>query len=341
MNEVSVYRAGIIGCGGIAKQHATAYAQHPQVELVAVSDINAEATAKLAGEFGSVAQYTDYKEMLEKEKLDIVSICTWPGLHAEMVEAAAEVRPKAILCEKPMARNLVEADRMIDAANKNGVKLAIAHQHRFNPYWNKAKELIAEGAIGDPVLVHQQTVRGLMNNGTHFLDGMRYILGDPKVEWILGQVKRSTDRWERGGRIEDLTGAIICFEGGVRALMEIDMPGQARPEMRITGTDGMMQLAFGKLRYLNGDGGWQEVALGSPKSHYEQCDELVAWIEGRAEHRGRAESAREVTEILMGIYESARTRDLVVPPVTPGPSPLEVMIDSGDLVVTVPGRVDI
>lgn len=338
---MSTYRVGIVGCGVIAGYHAKAYVQHPKVEVVAVSDVNPDAARKVAEEHGVAAQYTDYRKMLEEENLDIVSICTWPGLHAEMVEVVAAHNPKAILCEKPMARNLEEADRMIAATAAHGVKLAIAHQHRFNPYWNKAKELIAQGAIGQPLLLHQQTARGLMNNGTHFIDGMRYILGDPKAEWILGQVSRTTDRWERGGRIEDLTGALIGFEGGARALIEIDMPGTPYPNMRIYGTDGMIEFSMRSLRYLNGEGDWHDVDLGAPASHNAQLEELIAWIEGRAEHRGRAEGAREVTEILMGIYESARTRQLVVPPLQPGPSPLELMIDSGELKVTQPGRIDI
>lgn len=341
MNEVSVYRAGIIGCGGIAAHHARAYSQHEQVELVAVSDINPEATNKLASEFGDLAQYSDYKELLEKEQLDIVSICTWPGLHAEMVEVAAPTKPKAILCEKPMAQNLAEADRMIEATDKYDVKLAIAHQHRFNPYWNEAKRLIASGAIGEPQLVQQQTVRGLMNNGTHYLDGMRFILGDPDVEWILSQVNRFTERYERGGRIEDLCIAWIAFSGGVRALLEVDLPGKARPEMRVYGSEGMLEFTMQKLRRFGADGGWEDVSLGAPNSHYEQLAELVEWIEGRTVHRGNAHTVRKVMEILMGIYESARTRRPVEPPLASGISPLELMIENGDLAVTVPGRVDI
>lgn len=334
------YRVGIIGCGGIAVHHARAYARHPQVEIVAVSDINPEATQKIAAEFNVAAQYSDYKELLAKENLDIVSICTWPGLHAEMVEAAAPFKPKAILCEKPMARDLEEADRMIAAADAHGVKLVIAHQHRFNPYWNEAKRIIESGAIGTPQMVHQQTLRGLMNNGTHYLDGMRYILGDPDVEWILGQVKRSTDRYERGGRIEDMCVAWLSFTGGTRALLEVDLPNP-RPEMRVYGSEGMLEFTMQKLRRFSADGGWEDITLGAPDSHYEQVAELVEWIEGKTVHRGNAQSVRKVMEILMGIYESARTRSPVEPPVPSGPSPLELMIDSGDLVVTVPGRVDI
>ena len=74
------------------------------------------------------------------ESLDIVSICTWPPLHCEMVVAAAESGVKAILCEKPMALNLKEADQMLDSCEKSGTKLVVGHQHRFDPQVSQAIE---------------------------------------------------------------------------------------------------------------------------------------------------------------------------------------------------------
>ena len=145
MNEK--YRAGVIGCGGISRSHARASHQHERVNLVAAADINPEALKKFADQFSISAKYANYKEMLAKEALDLVSVCTWQGTHAEITIAAAESGVKGILCEKPMAVNLGEADSMIEACDRSGTKLVICHQHRFDAINVEARKLVQEGVI--------------------------------------------------------------------------------------------------------------------------------------------------------------------------------------------------
>src|SRR5262249_34546230 len=147
--------------------------------------------------------YADAAEMLREESLDLVSVCLWHPLHAEYTILAAEHGPRAILCEKPMATCLREADAMIAACDRSGVKLAIGHQRRFNRSWTQARALLADDAIGDVSLVTVETGEGLLNCGTHVVDAVRYLLGDPAAEWVMGAVERRTDRWERSVRIED------------------------------------------------------------------------------------------------------------------------------------------
>ena len=153
--------------------------------------------------------------MMTREDLDIISICTWPSSHAEITIEAVKLGVKGILCEKPMCLSLAKADAMIRACEENGVKLAIGHQHRFDPQNVLARELVKDEVIGKPYLVVCRTRDGLLNNGTHYIDLMRYWLGDPKTEWVIGQVERKTDRFEnrfeRGSPIEDLCMGFICF----------------------------------------------------------------------------------------------------------------------------------
>ena len=85
-----IYRTGIIGCGGMGRAHSNAYTQNPATELVAAMDVNTESAKRLSEEFSVPAVYTDYKQMLEKEALDIVSITTWQGVRAEITVAAAK-----------------------------------------------------------------------------------------------------------------------------------------------------------------------------------------------------------------------------------------------------------
>ncbi|MGQ9515459.1 MAG: Gfo/Idh/MocA family protein [Thermoproteota archaeon] len=164
------WRIGIIGCGGIARIHSKGYSNLPSTKLVAASDINTEALKKFEKEFPGISAYTSYEEMLEKEELDIVSVCTWAQHHAAATIIAAKSGVKAILCEKPMATNLGDVDQMIIVCKENNVKLAIAHQHRFDPINSLARRLITEGAIGIPILLHAVAEGGLLNNGSHAID---------------------------------------------------------------------------------------------------------------------------------------------------------------------------
>ena len=143
------YRVGIIGCGGIANYHMQGWNGVDQVEAVALADPVAAAREEFGERHGIAQRYEDVRQMLDEEALDIVSICTWHKLHAPMTIAACARKPKAVLCEKPMATSLGDCDDMLIAARRNRVKLAIAHQRRFNPAWTLAKELVAEGAIGE------------------------------------------------------------------------------------------------------------------------------------------------------------------------------------------------
>lgn len=184
------YRAGIIGCGTIARTHAGAFSRRPQVELVALADIRPEAMQALAAahQVPPHACYTEALEMLARSGLDIVSICTWPGLHAPMTIAAAQANVKAVICEKPLAPDLAQADQMLSACAARGVKLIVSHQHRFNAHCEEARRQIESGAIGIPQFIHLQTARGLLNNGSHHIDMARFVLGDPAWDWVLGHV---------------------------------------------------------------------------------------------------------------------------------------------------------
>ena len=189
----------------------------------------------------------DLLGIFEKEQFDIVSICIWPGLYAEMTVAAAEHGVKAIFCEKPMAVNLGEADRMIDACNQNGAMLLISHQLRFNPHIHKAKQLVETGAIGEPRLAWGHYETSLLNKGTHVVDAMRYILGDPKTDWVLGQIERKKDSYNRGHRVEEIAEALIQFSNGTRGLLETGDLAISEFGCHIYGSEGQLDVALNRL----------------------------------------------------------------------------------------------
>jgi len=341
MSMCSHYKVGIIGCGRIAKMHLNGWRSLDGVEVVAAMDINKEVVENFCKNYNIPKAYTDYEEMIVKEELDIVSICTWPSSHAEITIKAASLGVKGILCEKPMCLSLGEADSMIEACEKNNVKLAIGHQHRFDPPNILARELVGNKIIGHPHMIICRVRDGLLNNGTHYIDLMRYWLSDPKTKWVIGQVERKTDKFERASPIEDLCMGLICFEDDTRGLIESDLPqGKAPQNPIIYGSDGIMVINKDSVMLLNAEKkGWQKIR--APPQKDTEFSEMIDWIEGRKSHRCNAYQARYTMEIMMAIYESARTHSLIKMPLETKENPLFLMIRNGQLPVSKPGRYDI
>jgi UDP-N-acetyl-2-amino-2-deoxyglucuronate dehydrogenase len=337
------YRAGIIGCGSIAGAHARGYQGVPGIDLVAVADPVDRVRTAFQERFSVPAAYVNAEDMLRDEHLDLVSICLWHPLHAEFTQLAARYRPKAVLCEKPMATCLAEADAMIEACDDAEAKLVIGHQRRFNKSWTRARALLAEGAIGTPEMVEVQTGEGLLNCGTHVVDAIRYMLGDPEGDWVMGAVERCTDRWERSTRIEDCCMGLVRFRTGTQALIQCDLAATANVEnYAIRGSEGLLQVEQRQLRLLRGGAaGWETIDTGYDDCWIEQAKEVVAWIEGGPEHRGSGRTARGTLELLMAVYQSARTHGVVRLPLQERTNPLECMVEEGALPVRQEGRYDI
>src|SRR5256886_11854461 len=132
----------------MAHSPAKASTASADTTMVALADINLDnACAFRAGHAGERI-YADYQEMLAREQLDIVSICTWPHHHAPMVIATAEAGVKAIHCEKPMAPSYAEALRMVDICQAHGTQLTINHQRRFAAPYRVARDILRSGTIG-------------------------------------------------------------------------------------------------------------------------------------------------------------------------------------------------
>jgi len=148
-------KVGIIGAGGIGSAHANCY-KDIDAKVVAIADIMPERAKRLADQF-KADFYDNGDEIIRRKDVDVIDICVPTYLHSEFVIKAASAK-KHVLCEKPMALTYEEGLRMIDAADKNGVKFMIAHVLRFFPEYIKAREVINSGSIGLPKMV--RTYRG-------------------------------------------------------------------------------------------------------------------------------------------------------------------------------------
>lgn len=367
-----MYRTAIIACGNIARVHARAWQNVPgrPVEIGALADMHPDARREFGDFFGvpENKRYANYREMLDQEHPDFVDVCSWHGQHAEMVIAAAARRPKAIICQKPMALSLGEADRMMTACERNGVKLLIAYQRPHHSTWLKARDLIREGAIGKII---QISVSGstLLNTNSHNIQLAFFLTDNPRAEWVMGAVERTTEITERGFPAEDRTLAVVGLEGGTQVIIQGDLGGPygLGQGARVVGTDGVMELSTGRpskeewrsdgamwqpegssakyndewglVRYLNAtSNGWKDVEAPWHDAWVHQCQEVIAWVEGKVEEPiSSATKAYATQEVMMALYESARKRRRIDLPLKTKVNPLQLMVENGDLTVEWPG----
>ncbi len=160
--------------------HFSAYQALEQTELVAVCARSTASIERFYQRTGlrQVRGYTDYREMLEREHLDIISVCTHTPEKPAIVIACAEAGVKGVICEKAMATSLREADQMIEACDKSGTRLLINHPRRYHPTYQKAKEVLRTGSLGPITGLRGSLWTWLIHNGTHLWDIMRYFAGD-------------------------------------------------------------------------------------------------------------------------------------------------------------------
>lgn len=269
---------GVIGCGGIAREaHLPNYAANSLAKLVAVADINEARAKEMAERFQVPHVYTDYREMLQREDIQAVSVCTPNYLHGEQTIAAAKAG-KHILCEKPMALSLGEAQMMIEAANKAGVQLMVGFTHRFHFFNQKAKELLADGAIGRPYTIRVRFAhRGpytswvaqtdwffdskragggaVLDMGIHALDIIRYVLG-AEVRTISANLATFAQD------IQDEDTALINLEMSNGSLGYIETGWHSWPGalgLEIYGSKGSMIVDYQTpLRLWTQEKGWEE-----------------------------------------------------------------------------------
>ena len=266
------YRAGAIGDTGHidAAGHYSAFRighdlhlpfQHiPGVEMVAVADPDPEGREQGRRDAGAGRAYADYREMLEKEKLDVVSVCSRQGIrHEAMILAAADAGCH-IYVDKPFTTDLASADRIVAACDRAGVKLAVAHQSRYLEPFFTAKQMLERGAIGDLVSMqgrgkedHRGGGEDLICCGVHVLDLMRFFAGDPR--WVSGYVgidgRAATrddayDPADRNGLVlGDALDGTFGFDHGVLGQMttrrDQHMHGE-RWGLTLIGTEGVLSI---------------------------------------------------------------------------------------------------
>ena len=329
----NTYKVAVVGCGGISHMHTGWYLKEPRATLTAISDIDPARVKAYGEQYEVEKQYTDYIEMLETEAIDIVSVCTRPKMHAPVVIEVAKRGVKGILSEKPMAENLGQAREMLETCSQHNVKLAIDHQLRFNAPYVVAKQMIAEGHIGELFRIHAICGGGdLKDNATHTVDLMRFIYGDRPVNWVIGQIERIGTPTKYDLHSENFAIGYFKFEDNARGIIESGSdtaPGYHH--IYCYGTEGEIELSAPggpalRIRNQQSDGAWVTPELPSEIS---PVQDLIAAIEEDREHCSSGLQGYASLELLMAIYESSRKRQRIHLPLEEMESPLTLMIDDG------------
>lgn len=233
----------IIGCGRISYKHIEALVNNKdEAELVATCDIDIDKAVKRKEEYidklnndAKVNTYNDYKAMLEKENVDIVTIATESGYHPQIAIYCMN-KGKNVICEKPMALSIEDSNNMIECAKDNNVKLCISHQNRFNQSIRKLREAVEKNRFGNII---NGTARILWNRnmnyytqapwrGTWKLDGgtlmNQCIHNIDLLQWMLGgdvdTVYAQCDTYMRDIEAEDFGAIIIRFKNGAIGIVE-------------------------------------------------------------------------------------------------------------------------
>lgn len=233
-------RAAIIGFGGMGQRHYTAY-QKIGVEVVAISDLFPDKVCQVVPSFDPGHVYGTCQELLknEKDNIDILSVVTNGPTHAEVTMAGSEAGIRNILCEKPMATCLGDAEKVIKVCERNNTRLAVNHIRRWSPEYARLKEMIAGGVIGTiRHLYFSCGSTGVGNFAIHFFDTARY-LTDSEPAWIMGFVDKTGTPNPRGAAFADPGGhGIIGFESGCRFFFDTSEDTGVQYSFQIVGTTG-------------------------------------------------------------------------------------------------------
>src|SRR5579885_1581249 len=346
-------RFGIIGTGVIGPTHAEAIRSLPGAALVAVADIVPATAQKLAEKYG-IHAYTDAREMLARERLDVVNICVPSGMHGEFACMAMRAG-KHVIVEKPMEIRREALDEMLRVQREMNVKLAVISQHRFDPASMRVHQLVEEQAFGRLVLGNalvpwwrsQAYYDSGAGSDTWALDGGGVLMNQAihsidLLQWLMGRVKSIsayTDTLVHRMETEDVAVAVLRFANGAlgtisgttgaypgtsarveiygdkgSALIENDKLVYLRVAKDEQETAGMYGASEGPKRATTSDEGQaaQNPAALSANSHARQIADMIRAIREDGTPLADGYAGKQPVEIILSIYESARTHKEVM-----------------------------
>ena len=233
---MKVYRAALVGCSRMGAfidnevrssrsivlpySHAAGYEACDRTDLVAGADLREDVLAAFGGRYdvGPDHRYTDYRQMIERERPDILSIATQPEQRIEVALFAVEHGVRALYCEKPLAASVGEAHRLVEAVERHGVALNMGTNRRWHPGFDALRNLLASGELGALKTLVIYANGTLFNTSSHWFDAVMRLNGDVPVTWAQARLPRGDQQIEGDEVIaEPEAEGMFAFENGVMA----------------------------------------------------------------------------------------------------------------------------
>lgn len=340
----------LIGCGRISTNHIKA-ALNNNLNIIAVCDVVESQMENVLSKHNlqtnqSIKRYTDYKKMIDENKIDLISIATESGIHAEIALYCIEHKINVII-EKPMAMSIDDADKIIDAQKKYNVKVSACHQNRFNIAVQHVKKAIDEGRFGkiSHGSIHVRWNRGkdyydqakwrgtwkddggcLMNQCIHGIDLLRWLLGSDVTE-VYGATRQQFHHYLEA---EDVGMALVKFKNGSIATIEGTVnvyPKNLEETLYIFGENGTVKIGGTSTNNLdiwdfkveteqdkNLKGLKEQTSNVYGNGHTSLFADMIDAIEKDREPYVDAVAGKNGLEVVLAIYKSQKTGLPVVLP---------------------------
>lgn len=344
-----IYTAAVIGLTGIGANrpkadpqavlntpmpgsHVASYAALPRTQLAAVCDLKPELFEQFRQRWGDVLPqartYTDYRELLEKEKPDLLSVATSDNRHTQIVVDAASAGVKGIICEKPLATTADDCRRMIATCRERGALLSVEHTRRWRPAYHRARRAIREGAIGAVrrIAGHMGGPRAMLfRNGTHLIDGVCFF-AEAEPAWVFAELDEGFEdyfsyRGDGGRSPEGDPGGsgYIHFENGVRAFINGSKGQVGGSYLEIIGEQARLEVGDGVALWRGEDQcEWLDLPAHMRTGIPACIEEMIRVLENGGELLSPGEEGEKVVQIIVGFLKSQERGnvrvDLPLPP---------------------------
>ena len=330
MNKI--IKAGIIGCGNIATYidddikrpeiwgHTKAYQIHPKTRLISACDNDLEKLSKFCDntrQSNPIIKYQNYVEMIRKEDLDIVSICTPTDTHESIISDLIDLNIMAIFCEKPFTHSASSAKKITEKCRNKSIVIAVNYMRRWDPVIKKVKDMLNNGEIGKLQTITAHTGTALFMSASHLLDTILFLGG--KIKTVYGKlqydfVRKVNGQQDFGGHayfemMNDISGFVKAT-----AISEDHLPF----ELDLIGTMGRLRIhnyakeielsKFSTHQFMSRYKNWHTSSVNYEKNErmLNAIDDIIDCVKLKREPVSSASTATKTNQFIEAIYESDR-----------------------------------
>jgi len=323
-----MYKVGVIGCGWVGLAHGSGYKLLQDCEIVGSADPVKELSQHFAAKYGGRI-YKSMNDLIDKEKPDIISVCTPPSSHYPVIKTALSRGIKNIVCEKPLAHNTADARKIVRAIKESSAKLMTAFCHRFIFPVMKMRWMIDSGELGDIVFFRNEfsshfkgvedrwfskkEISGggsMMDTSVHSIDLFRFLCGEVK------NVSARITQKMPGISVEDSCCVLVQSEKGAMGIIEASWNlGVGSAFLEVCGTKGRVQYEYwGEFRVRHeGDKEWKTIPVERDinRRFEDELHHFIRVLKGEEELRCSGDDGLRANQIIQAAYESVKQQKWV------------------------------